>query len=405
MLLPARVQATVCRRAVPAALLLLRQPGGSSRVTPTPQDRCSTLQPSAAGGPSSSRAGRRRTGSASPDERDSLASNGGAGDGPALLDIDALLADEGAMSALRSKLQAEMAEAHGRAGSSAGSAPGGGRVNSSSSRSNISSSSRAFDSDEYDYLALSTVADAGGSVDEMAQNAADRLAHESADIAQHIAHEHGRDHILDGQLPRAAGRQSGGSSSSKRSSGNASEARGASFAGVKLPSFAAGGQQQLQQQRGGRGARNDSRNDRRNDGRNSSSSSSSRAGDPSSGGGGSDSGSSRGGGSGGGSRPLQGDTTIGRVAEAKGGVPVAVLKQGKARLFESGSPMVYGGAVDFVIGRPPPVAGDVVVVADHTLRPIAWGVFNPHSMFRVRCVRWHCSCVRWHCSCAPDQQL
>jgi hypothetical protein len=47
---------------------------------------------------------------------------------------------------------------------------------------------------------------------------------------------------------------------------------------------------------------------------------------------------------------------------------------------------VYSGAVDSVIGRPPPAAGDVVVVADHNMQPIAWGVFNPVSMFRVRCV-------------------
>jgi hypothetical protein len=47
---------------------------------------------------------------------------------------------------------------------------------------------------------------------------------------------------------------------------------------------------------------------------------------------------------------------------------------------------VYSGAVDSVIGRPPPAAGDVVVVADINMQPIAWGVFNPVSMFRVRCV-------------------
>jgi hypothetical protein len=45
---------------------------------------------------------------------------------------------------------------------------------------------------------------------------------------------------------------------------------------------------------------------------------------------------------------------------------------------------VYGGAVECVIARPPPSAGDVVVVADHRMAPIGWGVFNPVSMFRVR---------------------
>jgi hypothetical protein len=47
---------------------------------------------------------------------------------------------------------------------------------------------------------------------------------------------------------------------------------------------------------------------------------------------------------------------------------------------------VYSGAVDSVIGRPPPAAGDIVVVADINMQPIAWGVFNPVSMFRVRWV-------------------
>jgi hypothetical protein len=55
---------------------------------------------------------------------------------------------------------------------------------------------------------------------------------------------------------------------------------------------------------------------------------------------------------------------------------------------------VYSGAVDSVIGRPPPAAGDVVVVADHTMQPIAWGVFNPVSMFRVRWVVQNNSCGR-----------
>jgi hypothetical protein len=29
--------------------------------------------------------------------------------------------------------------------------------------------------------------------------------------------------------------------------------------------------------------------------------------------------------------------------------------------------------------------GDCVAVADHTRRLLGWGVFNPASMFRVRC--------------------
>ena len=64
-----------------------------------------------------------------------------------------------------------------------------------------------------------------------------------------------------------------------------------------------------------------------------------------------------------------------------------VLKRGKARLFRDGHPMVYGGAVDRVVGRPPPKRGDAVVLCDGAETAIGWGVFNPDSMFRVRCVR------------------
>ncbi|KAG2451961.1 hypothetical protein HYH02_003734 [Chlamydomonas schloesseri] len=72
------------------------------------------------------------------------------------------------------------------------------------------------------------------------------------------------------------------------------------------------------------------------------------------------------------------------ASESPAAAPLVVLKKDKARLFVHGNPMVYGGAVDCVIGRPPPGVGDVVVVADANRRPIGWGVFNPHSMFRVR---------------------
>ncbi|PQQ15353.1 hypothetical protein Pyn_40722 [Prunus yedoensis var. nudiflora] len=36
------------------------------------------------------------------------------------------------------------------------------------------------------------------------------------------------------------------------------------------------------------------------------------------------------------------------------GVARVVLKKGKTQLFKDGSPMVYSGAVDRIIGRPPP---------------------------------------------------
>ncbi|TVU32782.1 hypothetical protein EJB05_24538, partial [Eragrostis curvula] len=61
-----------------------------------------------------------------------------------------------------------------------------------------------------------------------------------------------------------------------------------------------------------------------------------------------------------------------------------VLKKGKTQIFRDGSPMVYSGAVDRIIGRPPPKSGDVVLVADGTEKPIGWGLYNSVSMFCVR---------------------
>lgn len=66
------------------------------------------------------------------------------------------------------------------------------------------------------------------------------------------------------------------------------------------------------------------------------------------------------------------------------GVAKVVLKKGKTQLFKDGSPMVYSGAVDRIIGRPPPRTGDVVLVADGKERPIGWGMYNSVSMFCVR---------------------
>ncbi|XP_060187659.1 uncharacterized protein LOC132616913 isoform X1 [Lycium barbarum] len=66
------------------------------------------------------------------------------------------------------------------------------------------------------------------------------------------------------------------------------------------------------------------------------------------------------------------------------GVAKVVLKKGKTQLFKDGSPMVYSGAVDRVIGRPPPITGDIVLVADGSEKPIGWGFYNSTSMFRVR---------------------
>jgi len=62
-----------------------------------------------------------------------------------------------------------------------------------------------------------------------------------------------------------------------------------------------------------------------------------------------------------------------------------VLKGGKAKLFtEHQNPIVYGGAVDRVVGRPAPKTGDPVLVCAGNEAPIAWGMYNPDSMYRVR---------------------
>ncbi|XP_020227536.1 uncharacterized protein LOC109808804 [Cajanus cajan] len=78
-------------------------------------------------------------------------------------------------------------------------------------------------------------------------------------------------------------------------------------------------------------------------------------------------------------------TTLQQVALLQPkGVAKVVLKKGKTQLFKDGNPMVYSGAVDRIIGRPPPKTGDIVVVADGTERPIGWGMYNSVSMFCVR---------------------
>ncbi|KAK4253558.1 hypothetical protein QN277_010215 [Acacia crassicarpa] len=70
------------------------------------------------------------------------------------------------------------------------------------------------------------------------------------------------------------------------------------------------------------------------------------------------------------------------------GIAKVVLKKGKSKLFKDGNPMVYGGAVDRIIGRPPPKTGDIVLVADGTEKPIGWGMYNSFSMFCVRLMQF-----------------
>lgn len=66
------------------------------------------------------------------------------------------------------------------------------------------------------------------------------------------------------------------------------------------------------------------------------------------------------------------------------GIAKVILKKEKAQLFRDGNPMVYSGAVDRIVGRPPPKTGDIVVVMNGLQQPIAWGIYNSVSMFCVR---------------------
>ncbi|KAG5190916.1 ribosomal RNA large subunit methyltransferase I-like protein [Tribonema minus] len=62
--------------------------------------------------------------------------------------------------------------------------------------------------------------------------------------------------------------------------------------------------------------------------------------------------------------------------------PTVTIAKGKARLFYDGNPLVFGGAVAAVTGRP--AQCDVVEVKSDVGKLIGWGVFNAESMFRVR---------------------
>ena len=69
------------------------------------------------------------------------------------------------------------------------------------------------------------------------------------------------------------------------------------------------------------------------------------------------------------------------------GLPLVVLKGGKKKMLVGDTPAVtlFPGAIDCVIGRPPPGAGDLVLVVDGTRESVlAYGVYNPDSTFAVR---------------------
>ncbi|CAN1155649.1 hypothetical protein LINPERPRIM_LOCUS11491 [Linum perenne] len=76
------------------------------------------------------------------------------------------------------------------------------------------------------------------------------------------------------------------------------------------------------------------------------------------------------------------------------GLANVVLKKGKTQLFKEGTPMVYSGAVDRIIGRPPPKTGDVVLLSDAAVKPIGWGLYNSASMFAVRLMQLEEEAIR-----------
>jgi 23S rRNA (cytosine1962-C5)-methyltransferase len=63
-------------------------------------------------------------------------------------------------------------------------------------------------------------------------------------------------------------------------------------------------------------------------------------------------------------------------------LPIVTLERGKARIFQDGNPLVYGGAVKKVTGDAR--GGSFVTVHDHFGNSIGKGVFNPDSTYRVR---------------------
>ncbi|CAM6129373.1 unnamed protein product [Calypogeia fissa] len=94
--------------------------------------------------------------------------------------------------------------------------------------------------------------------------------------------------------------------------------------------------------------------------------------------------------------------TIKDIALHHPGIAKVVLKKGKTQLFRDGSPMVYSGAVDCVIGKPPQT-GDAVLVTDRARQPFAWGIYNSVSMFCVRIMQMEDEAVR-DPSCVLDME-
>jgi len=89
------------------------------------------------------------------------------------------------------------------------------------------------------------------------------------------------------------------------------------------------------------------------------------------------------------------------AAAARLNAPRVSLKTGKARLFWGGNPIVYGNSVD-AVSRPPPASGAACLVTDHAGAALGWGVYNEHSMYRVRLLGSHSEAVSSGAALALD---
>ncbi len=71
-----------------------------------------------------------------------------------------------------------------------------------------------------------------------------------------------------------------------------------------------------------------------------------------------------------------------RSFQTEPSLSTVTLERGKARLFQDGNPLVYGGAIKEINGNPR--SGDLVSISDHMGNKIGRGVFNANSTYRVR---------------------
>jgi 23S rRNA (cytosine1962-C5)-methyltransferase len=63
-------------------------------------------------------------------------------------------------------------------------------------------------------------------------------------------------------------------------------------------------------------------------------------------------------------------------------IPTVQLVRGKAKPFWLGHPWIFPGAIQSISHEPAP--GEWVHVVDHQQQSLGYGVFNPHSLYRVR---------------------